>query len=273
MRGWVWGVCAVAMVVAAATGWGVSAWGDLRVITEGGEQAAGQVGQSLANPDDPGSETTTTTTNAPEPPTDPSDIPACTIDDQPAGGDPARDWATVMVDTTFAVPADFVPPDLVDVSAAGFGTGDQVREIVVPDLDALRQAAAAAGTPVSLVSAYRSYDYQQGLFATEAADKGEEAAERTTARAGHSEHQLGTAVDLTDDTGSPLDESFASTPTAAWLAAHAHEFGFVVSYPDVPPARSCYQYEPWHLRYIGHDLAATVHESGLTLREWLLTHR
>ncbi|MGH9210617.1 MAG: M15 family metallopeptidase [Acidimicrobiales bacterium] len=239
----------------------MSSWGELTVVAPvaTGESAAANALTSPAPTAPP------TTTTVPE-------TPPCTVDDQPAEGDPSADWPSIVVDATYALPSDFEPPDLVDVSEAGFGTGDLVREIVVADLDTLRQAAEAAGNPVSMVSAYRSHTYQAGLFDSEVEQQGQEEAQRTTARPGHSEHQLGTAIDLSNADGSPLDETFAASPTARWLESHAHEFGFVISYPDVPAERSCYQYEPWHLRYVGHEVAEAIHASGLTLREWLLTH-
>jgi D-alanyl-D-alanine carboxypeptidase len=249
------------MMLAAVAGWSLSAWGELQVVdTVAGQQATAAPANALTTP------------TVPDQPTAPPDVPPCTVGDQPTEGDPAADWATILVDATYKVPGDFVPPDLVGASTAGFDTDDQIRQIIVADLDALREAAEAAGTPVGMVSAYRSHTYQEGLFASEVEQRGAEQAQLTTARPGHSEHQLGTAVDLIDAAGSPLDESFAQTPTAQWLAAHAHEFGFVTSYPDVAPERTCYQFEPWHLRYVGQETAAAVHDSGVTLREWQLTH-
>lgn len=256
---------AAAMLLAGGTGWSLSTWRELVVVdTASSGPPATAPPNAFTTPD--GSTTVPTTIQPGQP-----NVPACTIDDQPVVGDPAAEWATVVVDATYALPADFEPPDLVDVSAAGFNTDDQIREIVVPDLNALRQAAEDAGTPLSMVSAYRSHTYQEGLFTGEVEDRGLEEAQRTTARPGHSEHQLGTAVDLTDAEGAPLDETFADSETALWLAENAHQFGFVISYPNVEAERTCYQYEPWHLRYVGHDLAAMVHNSGLTLREWLLS--
>jgi zinc D-Ala-D-Ala carboxypeptidase len=163
-----------------------------------------------------------------------------------------------------------VPPDLVEITAAGFASRDQVRAIVVDDLAALRAAADANGTPIVVISAYRSFSYQQQLFTERAAQVGEEAAALETARAGHSEHQLGTAVDVLDPGVGELTGAFATTPAGQWVAAHAHEFGFVVSYPEGARDRSCYEHEPWHLRYVGRDFAAEIHESGLTPREWML---
>lgn len=265
VRGWAMGggltTAAIGFVASAA--WSVTGWGDLQVTAPAVEQAASAASAGMpATPDlDP------LATAEPGAPT----VPACSIADEPTTEDPATDWATVLVDPSRALPSEFAPTDLVDVSAAGFGSGDQIRQIVVPDLDALRQAAQANGTPVVLISGYRSFAYQDGLFTDAVDETGLEVAQLSTAQPGHSEHQLGTAVDLLDRLSSQLDASFAQTPTGQWLAANAHPFGFVISYPDVPRERSCYDFEPWHLRYVGRDIALAVHDSGLTLREWLLT--
>jgi D-alanyl-D-alanine carboxypeptidase len=72
---------------------------------------------------------------------------------------------------------------------------------------------------------------------------------------------------------SELSPAFADTPAGQWIAAHAHEYGFVLSYPADAQDRSCYEFEPWHLRYVGRDVAAQIHDSGLTPREWLLRRR
>jgi D-alanyl-D-alanine carboxypeptidase len=216
----------------------------------------------------PGIETTTTTTLPAA--TTSTTIPACKVAEDRAQGDPAVDWATIVVDTERALPADYVPPDLVDVSKAGFTSGDKIRAIVVTDLDALRRGAVNHGTPLIIISAYRSYHYQTDLFAEQVEKVGADEAQRTSARAGHSEHQLGTTVDVADPASTDLRPEFGGTPTGRWLADHARDYGFVLSYPDGPAERTCYSYEPWHLRYVGRDLAAQIHGSGLTPREWML---
>ena len=109
---------------------------------------------------------------------------------------------------------------------------------------------------ISVDSAYRSFDQQVAAFSSYVSGYGEEAALRTVARPGHSEHQLGTTLDFEGD--------------LEWLAAHAPGFGFVMSYPpDASPARTCYRHEAWHYRYVGRTVAARVVSSGLSLREWL----
>jgi zinc D-Ala-D-Ala carboxypeptidase len=203
----------------------------------------------------------TTTTAAPS---------RCAVADEPVVGDPSEDWATVVVDTERRLPEDFVPPDLVSVREAGFDSNEQVRRIVIDDLAALRTDAETRGTPIVLVSAYRSFLYQQTLYEQRANDEGEAAAQLHIARAGHSEHQLGTTVDVVDPTDTELTTAFADTPAGQWVAAHAHEYGFVLSYPSESRTRTCYEFEPWHLRYVGRDTAAAIADSGLTPREWML---
>ena len=98
---------------------------------------------------------------------------------------------------------------------------------------------------------------------------GYEQALRTSARAGHSEHQLGTSIDVTSEGGAAPWEygDWASTPAGGWMAANAWRYGFVMSYPRGAFDRTCYDYEPWHYRYVGRDLAAQIVASGLTPRE------
>ena len=163
------------------------------------------------------------------------------------------------------LPADYVPPDLTAVPNGG----ERGRRIAVTDLVALLDAAATAGYPLIVVSGYRSYDEQKATFDHWVSVGGYEQALRTSARPGHSEHQLGTAVDLGDGSKPPWEyDDWAATPSGAWVSAHATEFGFVLSYPKGKTDVTCYAYEPWHFRWVGRDLAARVAASGLTFHEF-----
>jgi D-alanyl-D-alanine carboxypeptidase len=256
MKAWLVGLALIVVLAASAIGLWIT-WDDTRTSSADPLAAPDLLVTTTSQP------VLTTTTTVPPP-------PPCANGDRPVDGDPATDWATVVVDRAHRLPDTFVPPDLVEVSQAGFTARDQVRAIVIPDLAALRTAAEANSTPIVVVSAYRSFSYQQSLFDDSVADVGQGEAELHTARAGHSEHQLGTAIDVLDPGAGELTTAFAATPAGRWLAAHAHEFGFVVSYPEGARDRSCFEFEPWHLRYVGRELAAQIHESGLTPREWLL---
>jgi len=259
MKGWAAGV-AIAVVVVAS---GLGLW-----VTWDSTQTA------ATDPVPPPTGMTTTTgTQAAEVPLASSTTlpPPCEAGDEVVAADPGAGWDRVVIDTAHRLPEDFVPGDLVTVRQAGFSTMDQVRSIVIPDLAALRIAADANGTPLVLVSGYRSYSYQTELFQRRVNQVGEAEAAQRTARPGHSEHQLGTAVDVLDPDGGDLTLDFAATPQGQWLAAHAHEFGFVPSYPDGSEDRTCYAYEPWHLRYVGRETAQAIHDSGVTPREWMLS--
>ena len=203
-------------------------------------------------------------------------LPECGYEDRPASLTSYDDWPDTLLDTLYALPEDYAPSDLESVTSLGVGTDAlQLRSLVMPDLKALLRAAEAAGMGLEVQSAYRSYGYQKQTFDYWTAQDGYDAALKSSARPGHSEHQLGTALDFRSADGPPawdLDD-WATTPEGAWLQEHAAEFGFVMSYPKGKEALTCYIYEPWHYRYVGREEAAAVAASGLTLREWLWEHQ
>ncbi len=196
--------------------------------------------------------------------------PDCTYRDEPATPDPDGGWTTAIIDTTYRLPAGYRPDDLVPVSQAGLDGGGSVSEVIIDDLRALADAAATAGRPLAVQSAFRSESRQAAVFEGWVASHGERAARRFSARPGHSEHQLGTAVDFRAKAGSaPWDVAFEATKTGRWLADHAAEYGFLMSYPEDADEQTCYGYEPWHFRWVGRAVARDVAASGETLRAWL----
>lgn len=127
-------------------------------------------------------------------------------------------------------------------------------------------AAALSNDGISLwvASGFRSYSTQNWLYNNYVRQDGQTAADRYSARPGHSEHQTGLAFDL-----NLVDDSFANTPAGQWLAAHCWEYGFIIRYPDGKEAQTGYKYEPWHVRYVGKEMAKAVFDSGLCLEEYL----
>jgi D-alanyl-D-alanine carboxypeptidase len=198
-------------------------------------------------------------------------LPACRYADVSATRVTLDDWRSTLLDTTYALPQTYAPDDLVDADGAGLNPGFPVRALVLPDLRALVAAAHGAGVALGVVSAYRSYEYQVRTFARWEADVGHDQALETSARPGHSEHQLGTALDFSNaKLWAPWDDDdWISTAGGAWLAHNAWRFGFVMSYPAGARSVTCYDYEPWHYRYVGRQLAAQVHADGRSLRELL----
>lgn len=200
-----------------------------------------------------------------------SGLPACRYADVPVTHPSLDAWRITLLDTIYALPASYAPDDLVDSADAGLNGGFPVRSLVLPDLRALVTAASGDGVQLGVVSAYRTYDYQAQTFAQWEADVGHDQALETSARPGHSEHQLGTAVDFSNaQLWAPWDDDdWSTTPEGGWLAQNAWRFGFAMSYPKGARGVTCYDYEPWHYRYVGRDLAARVHADGRSLREVL----
>ena len=197
-------------------------------------------------------------------------LPACRYADEPAAHAAYDDWQRTIVDTTNRLPKGYVPPDLVAVSRAGLSGGGNIRRIAIADLRTLAMAARKDGVRLAVESAYRSEARQQRTFARWARTSGEAEARRFSARAGHSEHELGTAIDFkAAGGGSPWTQAFARSRHARWLAANAWRFGWIQSYPAGAEKQTCYGGEAWHYRYVGRDVAAEVHASGMTLRAWL----
>jgi D-alanyl-D-alanine carboxypeptidase len=195
----------------------------------------------------------------------------CTDRDLPVP--PATDVTLTVLDRSYGLPASYVPDDLVPASEAGLSgvSGTKlVRSVLVDDLAAMRGAWEAAGLTITVDSAYRSYGAQAATFDSWVTRIGPEAATLRTARPGHSEHQLGTAIDVSSPGWSGRFGDWAlETAEGAWMAEHAWEYGFVMSYAGGGQAVTCFGYEPWHYRWIGGDTAAEHRESGLTLREFL----
>ena len=168
-------------------------------------------------------------------------------------------------------PAEFAP-ELVAVSTAQEG-GELVRpelDAALAELDAAMRAAIGEGTYVT--SSYRAYALQAQYYQNAIDQHGQEAADTTSARPGHSEHQTGLAIDLMSTSMEcRLDHCFGDTAAGQWIAEHAWQHGFVVRYPPGEEAEAItgYYWEPWHLRYVGTDVTRAMHEQGVaTLEEF-----
>jgi D-alanyl-D-alanine carboxypeptidase len=197
-------------------------------------------------------------------------LPPCRYDDIRTSPRQYADAPITLVDTILRVSRDYVPPDLVDVSQAGIPGRGLVRAIIVDDLRAMSEAAAAAGAAIGVQSAYRSFQTQQSVFASWVTVHGYERALQLSARPGHSEHQLGISLDVRSHPGGdPFTGNWGRTVAGKWMKAHAWEYGFLMSYPKGMIDTVCYDFEPWHFRWVGRDLAAQIRASGLTIREYL----
>ena len=125
-------------------------------------------------------------------------------------------------------------------------------------------AAKAEGMNLFVKSGFRSFATQKSLYNGYVRRDGAAAADRYSARPGHSEHQTGLAFDI-----NKADSSFAGSPEAVWLAENCYKYGFIIRYPQGKEAITGYIYEPWHVRYLGVETATAVYNSGLCLEEYL----
>ena len=177
-----------------------------------------------------------------------------------------------MLDTRYRLSAGYAPSDLVAANRSGASGPGSVRRIALADLTAMYRAARSAGAPFAIQSAYRSYNTQVATFNRWVLEEGYASAIRGSARPGHSEHQLGTALDLKTPGGAePWDlADWGATRAGAWLARNSWRYGWIISYPKAKsPGATCYRYEPWHVRYFGRIIASKIHKSKLAAREWL----
>lgn len=182
--------------------------------------------------------------------------------------DPESLWVVVNKTRTFN-PVDYAPTDLVTPDVPGRNE-PLVREEVAQAVRELFDAAEAAGISLTLQSSYRSYRLQQRIKADSVARWGQSVSDGRSARAGHSEHQSGLAVDLTGSAGTcTLQECFSQTPEGLWLADNSWRFGFVLRYLDGATPITGYVFEPWHFRYVGLELAEEIWNQGYpTLEEF-----
>ncbi|GFZ79285.1 M15 family metallopeptidase [Nesterenkonia alkaliphila] len=169
-------------------------------------------------------------------------------------------------------PLSYSPSDLVTPNVPLHGPQEamQLRAEPAEALERLFAAADGAGHSLSMISGYRSHDYQVQVYGQHVATNGQEAADRVSARPGHSEHQTGLAVDVDTPAGpeTTLRRAFGETPEGRWVAENAHEFGFIIRYPEGAEEITGFSYEPWHLRYVGEATAAEIVARGVTLEEY-----
>lgn len=202
-------------------------------------------------------------------------LPTCAYKDIKTRFRGTNQWRKTLLDTRLKIGKKYAPKDLVPVSRANIPGSGKVRAIVIDDLKAMAKAARNAGKAIAVQSAYRSYATQAATFRYWVSVSSYQQALKVSARAGHSEHQLGTTLDFrsASSTKAPWAYSdWATTGPGRWMQQNAWKYGFVMSYPKGKASLSCYSYEPWHYRYVGRERARQIHESGLVPRVYLWRH-
>ncbi|MEE5993801.1 MAG: D-alanyl-D-alanine carboxypeptidase family protein, partial [Oscillospiraceae bacterium] len=156
----------------------------------------------------------------------------------------------LIVNKTYSLPSTYNPNGLLPCVQTAFNQ--------------MVNAAKGDGLSLWVASGFRSYSYQQSLYNRYVQQYGQTKADTFSARAGHSEHQTGMAIDVNN-----ASDSFAGTKEAKWLAENCWKYGFIIRYPQGKQNITGFQYEPWHVRWLGKKWASIIYHSGLTLEEYL----
>ncbi len=162
----------------------------------------------------------------------------------------------LIANKKYPLPEDFNPGENAEARAA---------------FEQMATDAKALGFDLVAFSGFRSYEYQTTLYNNYVNRDGKEAADRYSARPGHSEHQTGLAFDVGEKSREDLwlTAEFGETPAGKWLADNAYKYGFILRYPEGKEDVTGFMYEAWHFRYLGVEKATEVKQTGLTLEEYL----
>lgn len=155
----------------------------------------------------------------------------------------------MIVNKTYSLPRSYYPGGLTSTTLKAFNK--------------MCKASAKDGIYLYCCSGFRSYDTQKQLYESYVWRDGREAADRYSARPGHSEHQSGLALDVNN-----ASSWFDNTAEARWLANHCSDYGFIIRYPQGKESVTGYKYESWHIRYVGKTLATKLTQNHLTLEEY-----
>ena len=185
---------------------------------------------------------------------------------------------SILVNKEHLLGEEYVPDTLVEIHEP---TGEKLDKTYINRLDELaykkfkimQQAALEEGYEIFVDSSFRTYEYQKQVLDYNIEKNGLEYAEKYVAPPGGSEHQTGLAIDVIyRRDGVMIEDSDEKAPEIQWLFNHAHEYGFILRYPKGKENITGYNYEPWHFRYVGEDIANIIYNNNLTLEEYKLEY-
>jgi len=173
----------------------------------------------------------------------------------------------VLVNKHNKLSSTYIPSDLELINELYSDSKQYLRKKARSAFESMTNDAKKIGLNIIAVSTYRSYDYQDKLFNNYVKELGLDYASMCSAQAGYSEHQLGLAVDIANNT---LDyDNFDKTKEFNWVKDNAYKYGFILRYPIDKVDITGYKYEPWHYRYIDStNLAKYLYDNNLTLEEY-----
>lgn len=183
------------------------------------------------------------------------------------------DSILILVNKTRNLQFDYIPNDLtipdVKFSFTENSPRKQLRKDAADALEELFQAAENENIQLLAASGYRSYEKQKSIFERKVDSVGKIEAAKYVAFPGQSEHQTGLAMDVTSKSVNySLSANFEETEEGKWLKDNCHKYGFILRYPEDKENTTGYNYEPWHIRYVGKKVSAYIYTNNLTLEEF-----
>lgn len=179
----------------------------------------------------------------------------------------------ILVNKQNPIDEDYVPKEMTSVKYYWDYSQPLYRQMIkeaAEAFDKLSEAAAEEELEIVVTTAYRSYQFQSDLYYGYVNSQGQEAADKFSAKPGYSEHQTGLAADVSNsDVDYELTDKFGDTEAGKWMQKNAHKYGFILRFPKDKEDITGYLYEPWHLRYVGKDVAKYIYNEDITLEEYL----
>lgn len=173
----------------------------------------------------------------------------------------------MLVNKTYYLDGSYVPPQLTDLSIQYAATDRQLAQVAADGLADWCNAGRNVGVTFYATSAYRSYESQETLYRNYVGVYGEAQTDLLSARPGFSEHQTGYTVDIAATHEDDIDE-FKDTLAYRWTSINSPDYGWILRYPAGKECITGYEFESWHYRYLGVDLARAVYASGMTYDEF-----
>ena len=177
----------------------------------------------------------------------------------------------ILVNKYYYLSPDCIPNNLETISINYARSNMRLVSSAKNAFEEMAQAAEKDGLKIIAMSTYRSYNYQQNLYNRYVKKDGKEKADTYSARPGYSEHQTGLAVDICNETEDYTN--FESTQEFVWMNNNAHNYGFILRYPKGKENETKYQYESWHYRYVGIEVAKYIHEHNISFEEYHATKK
>ena len=184
-----------------------------------------------------------------------------------------EDGYLILVNKENFLPSDYIPEDLEELKYYAKDRSPDARylkETAAEHFHEMVEAAQEENIDIVSTTAYRSYEFQKNLYDYYVKTKGQEEADKVSAKPGTSEHQTGLVADLsTSEINYVNGSAFGNSKAGKWIAEHSWEYGFIVRYPEGLEDITGYTYEPWHVRYVGLVAAKEIHDEDITLEEYI----